>query len=243
MIEITVIKGRTCFWEKILKNNEPLKEQLGILEIKCISIADSLNKYFDEYYTDVEELYEDFLPNELFSSEKTDVRIINWDSINTDPVYGSDRAYQFFNHYRTGLNKWVENGGILILEAQSAQWILVQESYNIFDENIVTTQEVQGIGTSGKINTKLANIHPILHTIGDSLGNIDLPSNNLCDCSWFSKKCDNENLQAGMPGHRNVKLYQGWFKKYSVDQWDPLIFKDDQYKKPIMLCKIPKKRK
>lgn len=202
-----------------------------------------------------EELFEPSLPR-LFSN-KNDIIIINWDSINTDPVYGSDRAYQFFKHYKTGLNSWVENGGILILEAQSAQWKLVQDSYSIFDENIVVSRGVGDRGSKGIVNKKLMESHPIVGNIGDE---ITLGDNHLCDNRWYPIKCESTNIQACDREDKRRKLYQGWFEKYPKKrwlplrilrnrhhkkQWTPLIFAGDygnHHKKPIMLCYIPEKK-
>jgi len=175
----------------------------------------------------------------ILDRSKTDIIIVNWHSINNDPIYGSDRSFTFFSHYKIGLNSWVKKGGILILEAQCGQWVPVQESYNIFDESIVTTKKGQAIGKSCKINTKLKN-HPILRNVDNNTGRIDVPSKNLCKLLWYPKKSEDQTLQNNMPGYSDIKFYQGWFEKYS-NEWDPLIFTDDQRKKPIMLCHIPVK--
>lgn len=103
-------KRRTCFWESV-------KEQIeGNYNFQFISIKDTL------------ESDDPFQLLELFDKNKTDIIILNWDAINGDPIYGSDKTYQFFDHYKPDLNKWVENGGIIILEAQNAAWKPVQNS-------------------------------------------------------------------------------------------------------------------
>lgn len=189
----------------------------------------------------------------LFEKSKTDIIIVNWDAINNDPVYSSDRAFQFFSHYRKGLDSWVKEGGIFILEAQSGQWILTQESYQLFDKKIITSKKVKDPDPEANKNTKLLEKkHPILHKphndadVKDDYSNkIALNKSYFSNWSWFPKKIENKNFQAGMPNHCIEKLYQGWFEKYKNEwdifsiNWEPLIFADkSNKKKPIMLCSI-----
>jgi hypothetical protein len=65
---------------------------------------------------------------------------------------------------------------------------------------------------------------------------------HICNCHWFPKKCENDNLQAGMSNDKNIKFYHGWFESYT-NKWiplsikcEPLIFSDKHCRKPIMLC-------
>lgn len=251
MIKIKIIidredrsKGRTCFWETCFADKTTFGKDSSQFKIEYVSIADTLHDYFLKNSADAKKFSDYFLPDELFSHSKTHVIIINWDSINNDPVYGSDRAFQFFEHYRKGLDSWVKDGGILIIEAQSAQWTLVQDAYRIFDDSIKTTKEEGVHGYKGiakqpdpKINPK---IHPILKkTYDENTFRIDLPENNYC-CrhDWYPVKSENKRLESGFKGHPVVMLYQGWFDEHST-QWDPIIFADEKRARPIMLCRIP----
>ncbi|WP_440951211.1 hypothetical protein [Methanosphaerula subterraneus] len=235
-------KGRTCFWRKIKKSYTKTD-----LNFDFISIADTLSKYFKEDATLVETStkFTPFLPTELFSREKTDIIIINWDAINNDSIYGSDKAFQFFNNYKSALNEWVKIGGILILESQSVAWNLVQDSYNIFDQSIVTStrqgKDLKGI--TGLVNEELAEFYPILCGIKDK--NIEL-INKIQDDHWFPKVVPDELsvhpfIQACDHKEDRKRLYMSWFESCS-DQWDPIIFTGGDYphhdRKPIMLCKI-----
>lgn len=128
-------KSRPCFW-KLVKVD-------GNYNPQFISIQDALASGNPLQLLD------------LFDKDNTDIIILNWDSINNDPIYGSDRAYQFFDHYKPDLKMWVENGGILILEAQTAAWKLVQNSYNIFAKGVRTTKEREARGEDVMVNKKL----------------------------------------------------------------------------------------
>ena len=114
-------KRRTCFW----KSDQISSKYNETHEFEFISIAECLDKESNP-----------FSLLELFSRKNTDIIIVNWDSINGDPIYGSDRAFQFFNHYRPDMISWVEKGGIIFLEAQTAAWQLVNDPYFIFSKDI-----------------------------------------------------------------------------------------------------------
>lgn len=204
-------KRRTCFWEKIEGNNQ------NNYNFQFISIRDTLN-------SDPCKLLD------IFSNDVTDIIIFNWDSINGDPLYGSDRAFDFFNHYRPDLNTWVENGGILIVEAQTAAWKLVQNSYNLFTKNNIKTTKERIRDKSAYINKKLLNNHPLLKNVSEKIA----VQQEFSEQNWFPISCGLCSIE-----HSEERLYQGWFEKYSKD-WEPLIFEMNK-KNPIMLCRLVNK--
>lgn len=204
-------KRRTCFWEKIEENTQ------NNYQFQFISIRDTLD-------SDPCKLVD------FFNNDTTDIIIFNWDSINGDPVYGSDRVFDFFDHYRPDLNTWVENGGILILEAQTAAWKLVQESYNLFTKNNIKTTKKRIRDKSAYVNKKLLENHPILKNVAEEIN----VQQEFSEQNWFPISCGICSIE-----HSEERLYQGWFEKYSKD-WEPLIF-DINKKNPIMLCRIVKK--
>lgn len=208
-------KRRFCFWESV-------KEQVdGNYNFQFISIKDTL------------ESSDPFQLLELFNKNETDIIILNWDSINGDPIYGSDKTYQFFNHYIPDLNFWVENGGIVILEAQTAAWKPVQDSYDTFAKKFaIRTTKKRSRGKCAIVNKKLIDQHPILRGLAEK---IKLPE-TLPKRNWFPLNCGICSID-----HSEERLYQGWFDKYSKD-WEPLIFADIDKKKPIMLCRIVGKK-
>lgn len=173
----------------------------------------------------------------LLDNKKTDVIIVNWDSINTDPIYGCDKAYQFFNHYKPDLIQWVKNGGIIILEAQAASRKLVQTSYNIFTDNKHEIKVNEGVnyGQSATVNKKLKYVHPILFDLDDKL---ELPADGLYEKydRLHPSKSNIPSVSASSDNQNKKRLYQGWFDNYSKD-WEPLIFADSNCKKPVMLCR------
>lgn len=248
-------RGRTCYWLNIGKkivespNNEKTKVIIKIDDGKPDEIISNivngeLNNYeiiFSFEFISVKEILNSENPSkivkDLFNKEQTDIIIINWDSINGDPVYGSFEAYQFFNMYMPTLNEWVEDGGIIILEAQTVASKLVQSPYDIFTKETkncyVKTFNKLERGDIAIINKKLVNLHPILTNI----------SNN----KW-EPKIDPEPgfpdpvLSTVTTDHKKRRLFAGYFSKYSKD-WDPLLYADIGMKKPIMLCRLVKKEK
>lgn len=218
------LKRRTCFWKTI---SEKGGEELKGHNIDFISISDEINKYFQN---DVAHL-DPFLPEILFGAS-TDILIINWDSINGDPVYGSDKAYAFLNHYKIRMNLWIKEGGIVLLESQSGQHQLVEKAYKIFDTNIeVTTKINDGAGPITP-NKKLQKIEdPILCNIPD---NFQLKYKGTFEDPWFPVQCTLPGIQACDPAVKRRKLWQGWFEKIP-NGWDPIFF--NELSKPIMIRK------
>lgn len=114
---------RTCFWEKIIDRFDQQE-----VSFRFLSISESFFKQNPAA--------------ELFSRNRTDIIIINWDAINTDPVYGSDQAYIFFLHYVPDMDRWVKQGGVIIVESQSASSRLVQNAYDIFTFDSETMEKI-----------------------------------------------------------------------------------------------------
>jgi hypothetical protein len=229
-------KGRTCFWMYYQRNKIEKKESIFIdHDVEFISVADVLSKYFKEDNLQngdphinkkkSKETFTPFLPS-LFSIKNTDIIIINWDAVNKDPVYGSDKAFSFFDAYKNAMQSWVEDGGILILESQSHAWKLVQDSYCIFDSDVIVSNNKgpNQTGQIGIINRQIANNHPILEGIQEEYIEIN---GNLHSERWFPKpfpiKSDPPFIQACDPKSERKRLYFSWFEKYSND-WDPVIF-------------------
>jgi hypothetical protein len=110
-------RRRTCFWKDVLaRSDHDLRNRA---KVKLLSISDELRKRRNP-------------ATNLFSPEKTDVIIINWDAMNGDPVYGSDRCYEFLEHYRPDMLEWLFQGGLLLVESQGASWSAAQGPYDCF---------------------------------------------------------------------------------------------------------------
>lgn len=210
-----------------LGNSEPLSDELTPLKISIL--LDLFGNTLDPLFLTT-----------LFEKKNTDIIIVNWGAINNDTIYSSDRAFQFFSHYRMAFDLWVEAGGIFVLEVQSGQYVLSQDSYQLFETKIVTLKEEGPPCNKAKINTELRKEdHPVLEKIPDK---IKLTDNDFDEWSSFPRKVYNEICQASMPDCTQNKIYQGWFEKYEnewdlYNWWEPLIYADEN-NKPIMLCSI-----
>lgn len=176
---------------------------------------------------------------ELFDRSKTDIIIINWDVINTDPVYGSDRTQQFFEHYRPDIREWMKEGGIIIVESQGASWGAIQKPYEIFPQcfnnsEVKITDRLWEIGREVLINSEYQH-HPILEGLTDK--DLELREGSLCRRKeWFPKAIARPTTQSLKEITRHpFKVYRGWFENYS-DDWKPLILIKES-KKPVMLCR------
>lgn len=249
-------KRRTCYWlnfKEIAKNTN-----IKTSDISQKPNDDKTNKFITEKFSgNIDDKYfhfefmsvKEFLDSDyrleildLFKRDKTDIIIINFDSINGDLVYGSFEAYQFFNIYIHRLNKWVQDGGILILEAQTVSSELVQSSYDIFTKaaqnSYIKTSNKTEWGKTATIDKNLVNQHPILRVSRAYLKEILKGwKPNLDKKPPFPVKAFTKYTE-----HNFNHLYAGYFDKYSND-WEPLIYADNNMKKPIMLCNIVKKVK
>ena len=58
------------------------------------------------------------LPWEVIE-QSTDILIINWDAVNGDPDFGGDVALRWFEHQQIAVRKWLNAGGLLILDGQA----------------------------------------------------------------------------------------------------------------------------
>jgi hypothetical protein len=152
---------------------------------------------------------------ELFDKKLTDVIIINWDAINTDPVFGSDVAYSFFEHYVPDMDNWVKNGGVVLVESQAAAFIPIQDSYDIFTElkrfriNISSRREY---GSRIKVNAKEKH-NPLLKGLNECL---DLDQANLYEKEWFPQDFAPPTIGSIEYIHgQRKRMYTGWFLSWN----------------------------
>ncbi len=99
--------SRAVHWEDDLRELQPHI----ISEAKVIRLADSPASLLRELVN-------------------WDILILNFDSINGDPIFGSDAALAWFRHRDPELLGWVAKGGILIVEGQTMLSVPTQESYD-----------------------------------------------------------------------------------------------------------------
>ena len=182
-------------------------------KVKLVSICDELHKQRNP-------------ATDLFSPEKTDAIVINWDAMNGDPVYGSDRCYDFLDHYRPDMLEWLCQGGLLLVESQGASWSGAQGPYDCF-ASLFPGSEVHlrsGMWTLGA----RASIHPNSEAspLATGLGESDLelsPGGLWARRAWFPRRLLRTDIQSLRFVRRHQHhLHRGWFDAWSAD-WKPIL--------------------
>lgn len=221
-------RRRGCFWEIF---REQFQEDLNGAIFNFISISESIASGQDP-------------SSELFDKEKTDVIIINWDAINTDPVYGSNIAREFFHHYVPDMNDWASQGGILIVEDQLAGCRLVQTAYDPFTYDAPGEEQKYPLLIHKKkfVNEDLMSSviyknlkqkeHPLLENIPKEIDLRHLAGIKQPD--WFPWLRKGPRLGIRSYEKRKNRLSDGWFESYSK-KWQVLFFADIHYHHPVML--------
>jgi len=176
---------------------------------------------------------------ELFDRRQTDIIIINWDAVNGDPVYGSDRAQQFFEHYRPDMKAWMEEGGLLMVESQGASWGAIQRPYDCFvrcfeDSQAEIAREFWKMGEELLINEEYLD-YPILSDFSNE--DLVLRRGALCEKkAWFPRGIARPTTLGYKEHFRHPrKVYRGWFERCS-SEWDPLILAKES-EKPVLVCR------
>jgi hypothetical protein len=165
--------------------------------------------------------------------------VLNWDCINKDPVYRSLESYNFFEHYKPDMNRWVGGfGNVILVENQTIDGRPSQESYDIFTQDYylddkfgVEVSENSSIGSKAYVNNSVSN--PIIEGLGNK---ITLEQSFLYNSKWFPEKLTN-NLPSMEFETVQKRLYSGWFTDWD-DEWVPLIFADGNKEKPVMLARF-----
>ena len=206
-------RRRHCFWEEQLSSFRDIHVELI-----------TINK----------QAYEQKYDN-LYIWDKYDIMIFNWDVINNDPVFDSDRSYQVVNRYFELFTQFVRDGGIIIIENQSWHWCPVQEAYDALFSGQVTVlkstmlDNIEPIWSTSAHVSKQNKKHPLVHNLPKVLNSAYMHE---ADFEWVpSGSITSRALQGLHP----TKIYSGAFKKWRPD-WLPLIYSDDK-KYPIMLVK------
>lgn len=87
-------EGRLCFWRDISK-----ERKIEVAEEPCEFNFVSLNEYIEKGINPVPV---------IFNIEKTQVVVVNWDVLNGDLLYDSDKAFRVFRHFLTEIDLWVK---------------------------------------------------------------------------------------------------------------------------------------
>lgn len=219
--------GRVCFWPKIqFTTVSPSNAHVASPEV--YSIAE---------FPRSDELFRD-----------TQLLIVNWDAANGDPLYQADATLTYLStRGQVPLKRFLNDGGVLLVESQTAQSRPVQESYDaIFDSREVTVGSVPrdefAAGTEAHV-LRGARKHPIVQFSDSSTLKFD---SNVSTTEYIFVNVPTEVAapvsQAGPRGSNGSisrKLWFGWFTQWSVD-WMPLLYiqvgQDDRY--PVLLSKV-----
>ena len=206
-------KQRSCFWPDALK---PWIE--GGVQDRCV------------VWTPV------FLPDtvdwsEYVDFETYDVVIFNWDVLNGDPMFRSDRSQQMARHYARDLREFVRGGGLVIMECQAALFSPSQAAYDSVTQEAglprlrVTDSTTVSFGFSVRPETSLLGRHPFLPV---ELGRWISAE----DCDWNSREpwfptsaVSLRTLQAFEGTHH--RMYSGGFERASLRHWRPILYAED----------------
>jgi hypothetical protein len=162
----------------------------------------------------------------LFSAD-TDVVVVNWDAVNGDPVYGSDRTQQFLAHYQPDMRNWLGRGGVLVVESQGASWTAAQEPYDIFTEMFPKSHVrlCSGMqfarGDRGAVHPDHVDAPLAADLTPDDL---QLHRGGLWERRpWFPRRMVRGDLRSLKFIEKSQNhLYRGWFVEWSSD-WTPVI--------------------
>lgn len=217
---------RTCFWQHLDDD-----QHLDDLSLDYISIAESIEN--------------DTNPaTELFSWNAVhNVIIINWDAINTDIVYGSRDSLNFFEHYVPDMDRWVQDGNVVLVEEQSAARIPLQDAYDPFTFAEEMSQDyplsVENVSPHGEDLTRVYRTlknddHPAVDGLDQT---ITLDNASVYREKWFPDRFT-KNL-ASLDDYEASKrqMYVGWFDSYD-DAWTPLLFADEERTRPTLLYRF-----
>lgn len=145
------------------------------------------------------------------------------------------------------MDRWVKAGNVILVEEQSMASIPVQSAYDPFTyggENLEQSYpvEVSEKGPIDRMSQELYQVYRTLdlpdHPVVEELPEIvSLERATLYMKDWFP-----DRYTAGLPSLVDYhslrrRMYVGWFESYS-DEWDPLLFADEDRERPILLCRF-----
>jgi hypothetical protein len=204
-------RRRQCFWPSVLgAASYDLRHRV---KYRLISVADELRRGNNPATV-------------LFSPDQTDIVIVNWDAVNGDPVYGSDRAHQFLDHYKPDMLDWLSQGGVMVVESQGASWSPSQAAYACFtsmfkDSFARLFSEMWTLGDSASVHPTQPN-NPLVASLRPE--DLRLKSGGLwARKPWFPHRLLRSDVQSLRFARRHQQLlYRGWFDSWSSD-WNPVL--------------------
>ena len=160
-----------------------------------------------------------------------DVVVVNWDLLNGDPVFLSDRSQLIARHYATDLRHFVRRGGLAIVECQAVMWSPCQPAYDCIITaaglpglRVVDSSSV-GFGFSVRPEKRLLGHHPFLP---EALGQLVRPVESEWSLrgDWFPESSVSMRVLQEFEGTRN-RMYSGAFARTRKREWLPLLFAED----------------
>lgn len=202
---------RTPFWRAVFK--VPDQDFRHRVDVRYLSIADELNRNRNPAPL-------------MFTTDAADVIVVNWDVMNGDPAFGSDRTYAFIEHYRPDMAKWLREGGVLVLEAQGASWGAIQKPYDcvtgpLRDSQVKVHEGLWCVGDTVTLNAKHKE-NPLAK--GLTADDLRLQPGGLWSRrNWFPKQMFRGNVESLAFARRHQRvMYRGWFDEWSQD-WIPVL--------------------
>jgi hypothetical protein len=208
-----IMRGRTCFWSDALQRWSRPNRRGDYIVVTELSLPEEV----------VKAKYIDF--------GRYDVVVFNWDVLNGDPTFSSDRSQNIARYYARDLSKFIDKGGLVIVEAQATLWSPCQEAYDsvlvgaglprlrVIDSNRIR------FGFSVRPNRRLLGQHPFLpQAIGQSI------RANLCQWNskrpWFPDSSVSLETIQMFVGTRS-RMYSGAFSRLKSRHWQPILFTED----------------
>lgn len=209
-------KHRTSFWGQALQQWCRLPPQGRYLDISHICLAEEVahTRYigFD-------------------SPDKYDVAIFNWDVLNGDPTFSSERSQQIARYYAPALRRFVAQGGLVVLECQAVFWSPCQDAYDaiLVEAGLprlrVADSKRISFGFSVRPAKRLVGRHPFL-----PIGLSSQIEAGACDWNraqaWFPQDSVSIDTLQALQGtwHR---MYSGAFVRVKKRHWQPILYTED----------------
>lgn len=215
-------RRRSAFWRRVLHSDrDGLRHRT---RVTYISVGDEVERNKNP-------------ANRLFSTDRTDVIIINWDAMNGDPVYRADTTQAFLMHYRPDLAGWLSRGGVLIVESQGVSWGPADSPYAALaamfpDSGVATSSGMWTLGKKAAVNERCRQ-NPVASGLTDE--DLEIKPGGLWEqMSWFPGRWRIFHRRVRGRGIDSIHfirrhqshLYRGWFESWSSD-WRPVLIADD----------------
>jgi len=187
----------------------------------------------------------------VWPERQFDILIVNWDAANSDPWYGSHLTLECLRHFRSDILAWVETGGVLVLDGQTAAHRPVQEAYDaVLGSGELRLDKMYDIMERRRFHDLLGyqlqldagnRDHPLIAGLsGDNFCARLEERDELAQSIYSVAPIAAEQAESASQG----PLYRGWFKKRpqaiaSRLRWRTLAWSKREThpkRRPILLC-------